>query len=911
MAVMTSQQPEGVAFEQKIQPVPSSDKMALDLDINGNTNRDETTMNDAPTDLPLNDPVPSPLPSDNVSALGIPEVNGASNVDAFSSNQTIVEPTSNAVESQATDTSSISAQEIPSSNTTTEEQIPSSSDLAQQDLTAPPVPADSAVEAAIEDASASTTVPLVIEAPESDLRHASPPLAPAQSEQPDQAADPDLDLDSVQLPTPQEEKEADVVGVSAEVADLTFNQNEAAPESSSDLGTNPPPAPIIEQESSMQIEQATSPQTAQEPNGTGAVGTPQPPTSAKIAREREDDDEIEPSAKRTKTESEHTISDMAPLAQNGDMEGVEFESASSPLTPYEVKELLKIVKAAARSLNGKNFRAPVAELWPNFAESYGEKIAKEVDLKTMEKTLTAGGYTSMEAIKADVRLIYDNAVTFNGVDHMISNSALEVRNVILGKIDNMPPEPIPAPKKDKKAKKGTPVPDAAARDRRVSKGSHPAPTTVAAPAQTFAVDPITNTPLIRRDSTKGDGGRPKREIHPPKSKDLVYAASRPKNKKFATELKFCEEVLNEVTKQKYWAVNHPFTIPVDPVALGIPNYFAIIKKPMDLGTMLNKLKGGQYGNASDFEKDMRQIFSNCFKFNPVGNPVHEVGKQFEILFNEEWDKKDSWIAEHSPAAASPSLPESEDEEDEEEEEEVQNHNKNSLSAAKELLLEHQQKLINLMSAKNKDEFVISMQQDLVETVKKRVHEEEEAAKKKTKKPKVSKAPKRAAPAPKKSGAPKKAATQRPKYMGTLEKETISAGLMNLPDDVSMQVLEDIKRERPGLDAEDDGTLELDIDSISQNLLWKIHGLIMKHAPEVEEAIRKTIQNRESPKAAAKPPPKKKNKPMSSVDQERNIKVLEQKLGNYRASSGSHSQEPVLPTVEDESSGDESSGSEEE
>lgn len=90
-------------------------------------------------------------------------------------------------------------------------------------------------------------------------------------------------------------------------------------------------------------------------------------------------------------------------------------------------------------------------------------------------------------------------------------------------------------------------------------------------------------------------------------------------------------------------------------------------------------------------------------------------------------------------------------------------------------------------------------------------------------------------------------------------------------------------------------MELDIDSISQHLLWKIHGLIMKHAPEVEEAIKRTIQNRESPKAAAKPPPKKKNKPMSSVDQERNIKVLEQKLGTYQRaiSSGSHSQEPVM------------------
>ncbi len=35
MAVMTSQHTDGVALEQKIQPVPSSDKMALDLDING------------------------------------------------------------------------------------------------------------------------------------------------------------------------------------------------------------------------------------------------------------------------------------------------------------------------------------------------------------------------------------------------------------------------------------------------------------------------------------------------------------------------------------------------------------------------------------------------------------------------------------------------------------------------------------------------------------------------------------------------------------------------------------------------------------------------------------------------------------------------------------------------------------
>lgn len=756
-------------------------------------------MNDAPTEVPLNESVTSPLPGNNAAAMDKTEVNGSNNVDAFSSNQAIAEPISHAVESQPTEASSISAQDLSSSNTTTDEPLPASTstDLAQPDLSTQPASADSAIDAAIEDISAATTVPLVIEAQESDLRHTSPPSIVEQSAQP---ADLDLDLDSTQLPTPKPEKEADVSGVSAEVADLTFSQNESAPEHPLDPATNSPLPSKDEQEPTTQPEQVTPPQITQEVKDIERDDTPQPPTSAKIAREREDDDEIEPSAKRTKTETEPTTSDMTAPTQNGAMEGVEFQSAETPITAHELKELLKIVKAAARSTSGKNFRAPVAELWPGFAEPYAEKIAKEVDLKTMEKTLNKGGYSSMDVFKGDVQLIYDNAVTFNGPDHTISKAALEVRDVILHKINNIPPEPVPAPKRDKKAKKSTPVPDAprTAAPRRQSKGSHPAPTHVAPAAQTFAVDPITNTPLIRRDSTKGDGGRPKREIHPPKSKDLVYPTTRPKNKKLATELKFCEEVLNEVMKNKYWSMNHPFMIPVDPVALGIPNYFAIIKKPMDLGTMSTKLKGGQYSSASDFEKDMRLILSNCYKFNPAGNPIHEIGKQFETLFNEEWDKKDSYLAEHSPPVASPSLPESEDDEDDEEEEEVQNHKNSSLSAAKELLLEHQQKLIALMSAKNKDEFVISMQQELVQTVQKRVSEEEEASKKKVKKTKPVKAPKKVAPPPKKAGAPKKAAT-RPKYMGTLEKETISAGLMNLPDDVSMQVLEDIKRERPGLD----------------------------------------------------------------------------------------------------------------
>ena len=37
----------------------------------------------------------------------------------------------------------------------------------------------------------------------------------------------------------------------------------------------------------------------------------------------------------------------------------------------------------------------------------------------------------------------------------------------------------------------------------------------------------------------------------------------------------------------------PFRAPVDPIALGIPDYLDIIKKPMDLGTIEKKLRKGK------------------------------------------------------------------------------------------------------------------------------------------------------------------------------------------------------------------------------------------------------------------------------------------------------------------------------
>ncbi|KAJ5989171.1 hypothetical protein N7481_004381 [Penicillium waksmanii] len=55
-----------------------------------------------------------------------------------------------------------------------------------------------------------------------------------------------------------------------------------------------------------------------------------------------------------------------------------------------------------------------------------------------------------------------------------------------------------------------------------------------------------------------------------------------------------------------------------------PDYYTIIKHPMDLGSMTKKLKGIQYRSKQDFVDDLNLIWANCLKYNT--NPEHFLRK---------------------------------------------------------------------------------------------------------------------------------------------------------------------------------------------------------------------------------------------------------------------------------------------
>lgn len=110
---------------------------------------------------------------------------------------------------------------------------------------------------------------------------------------------------------------------------------------------------------------------------------------------------------------------------------------------------------------------------------------------------------------------------------------------------------------------------------------------------------------VSRDSPEGSVSaiRPKRR---------AYLEAEQTIKGQTEIIKRCERVLNLVKRHKY---SGPFLLPVDPVALSIPDYFDIVKEPMDLSTVERKLKEGEYANRELFEADVHLIWQNALTYN--------------------------------------------------------------------------------------------------------------------------------------------------------------------------------------------------------------------------------------------------------------------------------------------------------
>lgn len=76
-----------------------------------------------------------------------------------------------------------------------------------------------------------------------------------------------------------------------------------------------------------------------------------------------------------------------------------------------------------------------------------------------------------------------------------------------------------------------------------------------------------------------------------------------------------------------------FNEPVDPVALGIPTYFSIVKEPMDLGTVMAKLRSRRYATIKGCFDDIELVFKNAMLFNHATHEVHKMARDLLTEFH--------------------------------------------------------------------------------------------------------------------------------------------------------------------------------------------------------------------------------------------------------------------------------------
>lgn len=91
----------------------------------------------------------------------------------------------------------------------------------------------------------------------------------------------------------------------------------------------------------------------------------------------------------------------------------------------------------------------------------------------------------------------------------------------------------------------------------------------------------------------------------------------------------CMEVLKGLQNHQHgWVFNNP----VDPVELGLPDYFEVIKKPMDLGTISKRLENGTIHSLDDFHALVCLTFDNAMQYNEDGSVVHDMAKELKLKF---------------------------------------------------------------------------------------------------------------------------------------------------------------------------------------------------------------------------------------------------------------------------------------
>ncbi|KAL4491375.1 hypothetical protein ABPG72_008031 [Tetrahymena utriculariae] len=95
------------------------------------------------------------------------------------------------------------------------------------------------------------------------------------------------------------------------------------------------------------------------------------------------------------------------------------------------------------------------------------------------------------------------------------------------------------------------------------------------------------------------------------------------------DIRVCFSVLQQLKKSENAG---PFLQKVDAQAQQCPNYYKIIRDPMDLSKVESNLKQGYYQTTLQFADDVRKIWNNSFTYNQKGSQIYKMTEEMSRLF---------------------------------------------------------------------------------------------------------------------------------------------------------------------------------------------------------------------------------------------------------------------------------------
>ena len=276
---------------------------------------------------------------------------------------------------------------------------------------------------------------------------------------------------------------------------------------------------------------------------------------------------------------------------------------------------------------------------------YYNVIKNPMDLGTVKRKLENFEYQMGDEALTDIRLVFDNCFLYNNPQADVYSMAKDLEGVFETKMKDYPdhePEQriMKTPTIGKSATKtvltsstsdlSTParvsVSSVKTPSKSLKKGvKRKADTTT--PESSDQVSTTTHSPLLTKSGK--NKALKKLSIEAPNTVPLSAVNS---------ELKHCMILVKELMGRKHSTYAWPFYTPVDVKTLGLHDYFTIIKEPMDLGTIKLKLENAEFSSALHFARDLRLIFSNCFKYNPPDHDVVGMAKKLEIAFETKFAK---------------------------------------------------------------------------------------------------------------------------------------------------------------------------------------------------------------------------------------------------------------------------------